>query len=265
MCSCGREIEISSELLLPLLLLLVSTLFIRVCVCYVVYYCYYFILLCWLMYLLYHDIPYCHSAPIHPSTYLHPEFLALRNTAVYKQTGTGTTRRRRPNTALLSSSGSMGLHALTSSSNTVTWSAITASRKYPTQVEPASTTEVEQAGRRLSTTSGKFNTATPGSTSSMKQTRRNSLLQQQSSSGKERSNSLLLNSNTTTNIEEAILAAAVVPAAEDSGAAAVAAKMAFEKFLLRLEAVAMYNTWLTLEQVCFCCWLVSIYVWFCCV
>lgn len=148
----------------------------------------------------------------------------------------------------------MGLHALTSSSNTVTWSAVTASRKYPTQVEPASTTEVEQAGRKLSTTSGKFNTATPGSTSSMKQTRRNSLLlQQQSSSGKERWN--------TTNIEEAILAAAVVPAAEDSGAAAVAAKMAFEKFLLRLEAVAMYNTWLTVEQVCCWCCLVSIYMY----
>ena len=36
---------------------------------------------------------------------------------------------------------------------------------------------------------------------------------------------------------------------EEGSAAAVLAKMAFEKFLLRLEVVSMYNMWITTEQV----------------
>jgi len=38
-------------------------------------------------------------------------------------------------------------------------------------------------------------------------------------------------------------------ASEDNSAAAVQAKLAFEKFLLRLEVVSMYNMWITTDQV----------------
>jgi hypothetical protein len=45
------------------------------------------------------------------------------------------------------------------------------------------------------------------------------------------------------------LGAAASGPGDESGAAAVASKLAFEKFLLRLEVVMMYNTWLTVDQV----------------
>ena len=54
--------------------------------------------------------------------------------------------------------------------------------------------------------------------------------------------------NTTTNTTASNMAA-LAQNSEEVGAAAVASKMIFEKFLLRLEVVALYSTWLNVEQV----------------
>lgn len=48
---------------------------------------------------------------------------------------------------------------------------------------------------------------------------------------------------------DSVLVTTATTSSEDSANAAVASKLAFEKFLLRLEVVALYNMWLTVDQV----------------
>lgn len=50
-------------------------------------------------------------------------------------------------------------------------------------------------------------------------------------------------------IMDSILVTAMPAATEEGASAAVASKLAFEKFLLRLETASLYNMWLTVDQV----------------
>ena len=178
------------------------------------------------------------SAIIPPSTYLHKDFVALRNCPVFKSVGLGGTKRsRRPN-----SSTTAGLPLNYSLNQTAMWGGISGSKKYSVSLERATVEDMAAAAAATaSTSSGKVFTASDKSAKSSKNRRRSTRMSITNKAGTENS------------VAEALIAAAGGAGSlsiEDSGGnAAVVSKLAFEKFLLRLEAVNIYNMWLTVDQV----------------
>lgn len=168
------------------------------------------------------------SAGIPPAAYNHKEFVALRNTAIFKSVGEYVAKRTRRQANL-----SYSLN------QTTLWGGVSGSKKYPVLVERASTDEAAAAGLTTSATSGKFisTTATFAAGTSIKARRRSSM-------------GVSMKSKT---LEAVTTAATAAPGSsltvDDAGAAAVLSKLAFEKFLLRLEVVTLYSVWLTVDQV----------------
>jgi hypothetical protein len=157
--------------------------------------------------------------------------VALRNVAIFKAIGLGAPKRsRRPNSAIA------GLPLNYSLNQTAMWGGVSGSKKYFVPVENATMEDIAAAAVEASGTSGKFPPAVVGAVAgaSTKAGRRVSMKMK---SEKMRDSALLAQS------------AAGSGPGDESGAAAVASKLAFEKFLLRLEVVMLYNTWLTVDQV----------------
>jgi hypothetical protein len=162
--------------------------------------------------------------------YLNQEYVALRNVAIFKSIGLGGPKRsRRPNSAI-------ALPLNYSLNQTAMWGGVSGSKKYFVPVENATQDDIAAAAVEASATSGKYPAVMAGASAgvSSKAGRRVSMKMK----SEKMNNSALL----------AQLAAGNAPG-DESGTAAVASKLAFEKFLLRLEVVMLYNTWLTVDQV----------------
>jgi hypothetical protein len=178
-----------------------------------------------------------HSAGIPPAAYMNKEFVLLRNTAVFKSVGQYIAKKsRRPVSAVAGQALSYSLN------QTTLWGGVSGSKKYAVPLERATQEEAAAAVRTTSGTSTKFPTTTfdtSASAASAKVARRRSTAMSVSMKAKaqEVANAVL---NTAPGNSLSM---------DDSGAAAVLSKLAFEKFLLRLEVVVQYNTWLTVDQV----------------
>jgi pectate lyase len=174
------------------------------------------------------------SAGIPPGAYLHKDFVALRNLAVYKSVGQYVAKRsRRPNSAMA------GLPLNYSLNQTALWGGMTGSKKYSVALEKATVDEIAAAAVSASATSTKNPFVATVEPASTKMRRRSTTM-----SAKIKLDKTLDAVAATANALGGSLSI------DDSGAAAVVAKLAFEKFLLRLEVVVLYNTWLTVDQVC---------------
>lgn len=159
------------------------------------------------------------SATIPQSAYFHPEYLKLRNSPIFKSANV-TRRRARPGTAV----GSLPLnYALNSTSQGGKRASLILDNAVVEELAAAVAASIKN------TSTEKF-VANTGPSTSMKV----------------RSQSAKMGNK---GITDSVLVTTATTSSEDGANAAVASKLAFEKFLLRLEVVAMYNMWLTVDQV----------------